>query len=77
MTTEPTTITIFVAVNEMGEFMTSYEDATDAVKELNENYSTEAVRTLAIKVTLDLPTVELVDVTVPAETKTPAAVTVS
>lgn len=77
MTTKSTTIALYLAINEQGEFMISYGDLTDAVKELNENYSTEAVRTMTINVTVDLPTVELVAVTVPAETKMPAEVTVS
>lgn len=77
MTTEPTTIELHLAVNELGEFMTSYDGVNDAIMELNSNYGAEAIRTLTLRVTLDLPTVETIDITVPAEKLAPAQVTVS
>lgn len=76
-TAEPTTIELFLAINEIGEFMTSFDSRSDAITELMSNYGAEAVRTLTVKVTVDLPTPETVAVTVPAETKAPAQVAVS
>lgn len=75
--TEEKTITLFIAVNECGDFHISEDGAQDAVSDLMENFGYEAVRVVTIHVTLDLPTAETVDVTLPPEAKTPAQVTVS
>jgi hypothetical protein len=78
-TAAPCTIALWVAVNEVGECRTSIDSAADAVSELQDNYGYEAVRVVAMNVTLNLPTVETetVDITLPPETKSPAQVTVS
>lgn len=80
--TERKTFTLFLAVNESGDPYVDYNGTTsagDAITGLAEDSGFEAVRVVKIEVTLDLPTVETVNVAVeiPAETKAPAQVTVS
>lgn len=79
MTTEPHKIQLFLAVNELGEFMTHADSASEAIDELRDNYGYEAVRVIELNVAVDLPKTEAINVavTVPAETKSPAQVTVS
>lgn len=79
MTTEPTTIKIWLAVNQDGDFYASSDGPDDATSELLSNYNCEAIRNIAIAVTVDLPTAETVAVavTVPPPSQTPAQVSVS
>lgn len=78
-TTAPTTIELYLAVNQDGDFQVSSESVDDAVGELQGNFTCNAVRVVTINVTVDLPIPETVNVaiTVPAETKAPAQVAVS
>lgn len=69
-------IDLFLAINQDGEFFVSTEDAGQAVTELESNYVNEAVRTLKLTLTIDLPTIEEIPVAVPAEQKAPAQVDV-
>lgn len=77
--TEPTTIAMYLAVNENGDSRMSWDSPSDAIDELRDNDGFEAARVVEIKVTLDLPVLETVNVavTVPAQTETPAEVTAS
>lgn len=77
--TERNSLQIFLAINELGEFMTHTDSASEAIDELRDNHGYEAVRVVQINVEIDLPRIEAVNVeaTVPAETKAPAQVTVS
>lgn len=70
------TLALFLVVNHDGEFEVSTECAADALENLDENHSCEAVRTVRINVIVGLPTIETVDVTVPAETRAPTQVSV-
>lgn len=71
------TVELFLAINESGDFLTSYESADDAVKELQDTYGCEAVRTLKLAVSIDLPTLEEIAVAAPALSQVPAGVVVS
>lgn len=76
------TITLYLAVNELGDCYVDYSGVTsaeDATNGLREDSGYEAVRVIAINVTLDLPTVETINVAVavPAPSQSPAVVTVS
>ena len=79
MTTEPTTITIYLAVNQDGDYYISADGPDDASSEVLSNYTCEAIRNVAIAVTVDLPKAETVSVavTVPAQSQAPAQVSVS
>lgn len=80
--TERKTITLYLAVSESGDPYVDYSGTTsaaDAIDGLFGESGYDAVRVVKIDVTLDLPTVETVnvDAIVPPETKSPAQVTVS
>lgn len=71
------TITLYLAVNDDGEFQYDADSAADAAEELLRGYSGAAIRIITINVTLDLPIPEIVNVDAPAQSQAPAVVTVS
>lgn len=75
----PHKITIWLAVNEVGDSRISWDSAADAISELQENDGAEAVRVIELNVTVDLPVAEIINVAVevPPETHIPAQVIVS
>lgn len=75
MTTK--TIEFYVAVNQDGDFYLDRDSAEDVVSGLEDEFTNAAIRTVKVAMTLDLPTPELVQVTVPAASQAPAVVAVS
>lgn len=71
------TLTLYLAVNQAGDFLTSYDSADETVGELQSTYDCEAVRTMELQITVDLPQIEVIPVTVPALSQAPAEVSVS
>lgn len=73
------TVDIFLAVNQDGDFHVSSNDAGEAIGELQDNFTCNAVRVVKIAVTVDLPQTETVSVavTAPALSQAPAEVSVS
>lgn len=67
------TITLYVAVNESGDSVTSADSASDAISTLDSDYGFEAVRVVVVNVNVPLPVVETIDVTV-SDSTVPAQV---
>lgn len=71
------TLQLFIAVNQDGEFKIDTFNADDAIGELQDEFHCEAMRTILLNVTLDLPAAETLAVAVPAQESAPAQVTVA
>ena len=66
-----TTIKLFLAVNQDGDFVVSDQDTDDAIGDLQQSYNCEAVRTVELTVTVEPP--KIIALEIPAEA--PASVT--
>lgn len=69
-------ITLFLAIDNNGEFVVSVDTAEDANEELRSNYNSDAVRTYAIKLNVLLPKVVEIAGTLP-DTDGPVTLTIS
>lgn len=71
------TVRIYLAINEHGEIYVDKGCAKDALAGLCSEWDCEAVRTIELAVTVDLPQIIPVTVLVPALSQAPAEVSVS
>lgn len=72
-----TTLQIFIAVNQDGDYQVSTDIQDSAVGDLQHAYTCDAIRAFALNVTVDLPVIETIPVTVPAQERAPTHVTVA